>query len=103
MTAFGQDVLPITSSQFADWEEHVVLACFGTGKIMDGTGQGKMIFLQITDHIGESMIAVAFGIKVFVSGNDPFDPSLRSHSIVAAFRAGQIQPFAEMLPRHKRT
>ena len=69
---------------------------------MDGTGQGKMIFLQITDHIGESMIAVAFGIKVFVSGNDPFDPSLRSHSIVAAFRAGQIQPFAEMLPRLKR-
>ena len=73
------DYLPITSSQFADREEHVVLACFGTGKIMDGTGQGKMVFFHITDHIGESMIAVAFGIEVFISGNDPFDPSPSRH------------------------
>ena len=37
---------------------------------MNGTGQGEMVFLHITDHIGESRITVAFGIKVFVSGND---------------------------------
>ena len=95
--------LPITFSQFADWEEHVVLARFGTGKIMGCTSQGKMVFLHVADHVGKSMIAVAFCIKVFVSGNDPFDPSLRSLSIVMSFHAGKIQPFAEMLPRQKRT
>lgn len=64
---------------------------------MDRTGQWKVVFLKVWDHLREHGIVVTLHPEVFLSGDDPFGPLCRCFILIYALHSGQIQTFAEAI------